>query len=166
MRDKEPDHLDALIDDTARAMTGAAPPASLRAAIRQRIERPTSGRLTWQMGMAAAAIAFAAFIAGRALLDTPEVPARPGGELVVATAPPAPRIDVPATRPPDTAPAPPVIDREVARESGPLPPAQPIVVQPIALEPLADVRPVELELMEVPMPLRAESVEIERLVFE
>ena len=166
MRDKDTDHLDALIDDTDCAMTAGTPPASLRAAVRRRIDRPASGRLTWQMAMAAAAIAFAAFNAGRALLGTPEAPARPESERVVATAPPAPRMDVPATRPSDTAPAPPVIDREVARESGPLPPVQPIVVQPIALEPLADVRPVELEVMEVPMPLRAESVEIERLVFE
>jgi len=166
MRDKARDHLDALIDDTARAMTSAAPPASRRAAIRQRIDRPTHGRFTWQMGLAAASLALVALITGRALFDTPEAPARPESELVVATAPPPPRIAVPATRPPDTAPAPTEIDRQVARESGPLLPAQPIVVQPIALEPLADVRPVELELMEVPMPLRAESVEIERLVFE
>ena len=166
MLDKERDHLDALIDDTARAMTNAAPPASVRAAIRQRIDRPTHGRFTWQMGLAAASVALVALITGRALFDTPEAPARSESELVVATAPPAPRIAVAATRPPDTAPAPTEIHRQVTREPRPLVPAQPIVVQPIALEPLADVHPVELELMEVPMPLRAEWVEIERLVFE
>ena|SRR5687767_11350553 len=166
MRDKERDHLDTLIDDTARAMTNGAPPASLRAAIRQRIDRPTHSRFSWQMSLAAASVALVALITGRALLETPEAPARPESEVVVATALPAPRIAVPATRAPDTAPTPTGIDRQVAREPRPLVPAQPIVVRPIALEPLADVRPLELELMEVPMPLRAEWVEIERLVFE
>ena len=166
MRDKASDHFDALIDDTARAMTAGTPPASLRSAIRERIDRSTHSRFVWQMGLAAASVALAALFAGRALLDTPAPPARLGSAFVAATVPPAPRIAVLAPRLPDTAPAPMAIDRPVAGEPRPLPPALPIVVQPIVLEPLSAAPPVEIEVMEVPMPLRAESVEIERLVFE
>ena len=164
MRDNEPDHLDALIDDAARAMTAGSPPASLRDAVRRRIDRParTWWRVPmWQAGMAAASIVLVGVIVGRTLsgpFGEPDT-ARPFEAREATVAPLAmPAADTP---PPQTQ----VVGR-FAREARPLVPAQPIVVQPIALEPLADVHPVELELMEVPMPLRAEWVEIERLVFE
>ena len=48
MRENDHDDLDALIDDTARAMTTATPPVTLRAAVRRRIERPAPVRWHWR----------------------------------------------------------------------------------------------------------------------
>lgn len=166
MRDNEPDHLDALIDDTARAMTAGMPAASLRVAVRQRIDARTRKRPVWQVGAAAATMAAAALliiVVGRTVSGPPAreqvatlAGGLPAGESVVALATPLADALTPSS----------ASDVRRAARVTPLSPAQPVVVQAIALEPLADVRPVELELMEVPMPLRAEWVEIERLVFE
>ena len=114
----------------------------------------------WQAGMAAASIVLVAVILGRPVSGPVGEPDLARSEARGATVAPLaiPTADTPAPQA--------QVVGQLAREARPLVPAQPIVVQPIALEPLADVRPLELESMEVPMPLRAEWVEIERLVFE
>src|SRR5687768_6286611 len=143
MRDKDTDHLDALIDDTARAMIAGTPPALLRDAVRRRIDRPArrwGGEPMWQAGMAAASIVVVGIIVGRTLsgpFGEPDA-ARPAeARQATAAAVTIPTSDTPLPQANVVGP--------FAREARPLVPAQPIVVQPIALEPLADVRPVELE---------------------
>jgi hypothetical protein len=163
MRDKQDDHLDTLIDDTARAMTAAPPSPTLRSAVRRRIERRTPVLWTWRAGLAAASIVLVAVVVGRAWLSVTSERewSRPAAvqDVVAANAPAAAGSTVPALMP-DT---PRAVVRPVAARPLPLP--SPIAVEPIVVEPVS-AEPVEIELIEVPMPLRAERVTIERLTFE
>jgi hypothetical protein len=178
MRDNIPrDHLDELIDDVARSMTRAEPSPLLRTAVRARVEQPRRPRLaTWRLGFATAAVAVAV-IAGRALFDGPDPPTAPPeieSRGAVSPAPPDPGRPPLAAGPqrsddPMAVPTPDARASETRRlATGPAPagpaPADDefVIVEPISDDPL-DESPVELELMEPPMPLRAEWVEIEPL---
>jgi hypothetical protein len=154
MRDNEPDYLDALIDDTARAMMAGTPPALLRAAVRQRIERPARTLWTWQTALAAASIMLVAFVAARAWLTVTGEPelARP----VVATVEPV--AEAPLPRPPEPTPA---ITRRVAREALLVDPT-PIEIEPLVLQPV-DPMVLAVETIAAPMPLNIRPIVVEPL---
>jgi hypothetical protein len=164
------DHVDALIDDTARSMTAAPPPVSLREAVRDRIERRRSAWNVplWQAGLVAASLV-AIVVTARIVLDAPKRPASvPAIGESAATSPPAP---VPVTEPAVTRADNPQPARRARRQTVVaaatlLPPQPPIVVEPIAVELLEDEPPVELEFMEAPMPLIVEQLIVEPLTLE
>jgi len=158
MLDRHHDEIDALIDDTARAMTAGTPPASLRAAIRRRIERPARTLWSWQAGLVAASVVLVAFIGGRAWLTVtgePE-PGRTTVEEVVATA--APVVEAPVARPPEPTRA---TARRMAREAPLVAPAL-IEIEPVVLE---SVEPMVLavETIPAPMPLDIRPIVVEPL---
>jgi hypothetical protein len=184
MHDEPRDPLDALIDDTARSMTDGRPPVTLRAAVRERLEPP--GRAgwsvpVWQAGVAAGSLAVVVLlIVGRTLLPLDvaqdDVPPPSGlgvaresrpteeGRLAAASVA-APREDAPQeagtplpTRAPIAAPGDPAV--------APLPPGALLVVDALVLEPLEPQGAVELELVEEPMPLQAEWVQLEPITLE
>lgn len=161
--DRSPDHIDALIDDVARSISEGAPPVSLRAAVRARIgHRQQRTFRVWRAGLAAAAMV-AALVVGRAIFDIPS--SRPG-TLVERNV-----VRPPSVRPPDavssgvpegTEPGP----RRVTTNGVPmLRPSPPVVMVPIDVRPLEDP-PLQVEMSELPMPLRAEYLEIDPLVFQ
>jgi hypothetical protein len=181
--DATPDPLDALIDETARSMTAGAPSPALRVGVREGIDamtrRPAPQR--WRLAAAVASLAIVGVIAGRALLDVPGGPADPPRDVeatVTTRAPasdsttrvPAPEeLESPNTRPVLSAGltatvAVAALPAAPASESS-LSPEEFVVVEPLLAEPVDD-RPMELELMETPMPLRAEWVEIEPLFIQ
>jgi hypothetical protein len=182
--DATPDPLDALIDETARSMTAGAPSPALRVGVREGIDamtrRPALQR--WRLAAAVASLAIVGVIAGRALLDVPGGPADPPRDVEATVTTRAPASDsttrVPAAAQelelPETRPA--VSAFRTVSAAGAAPPATAVsgssfsteefvVVEPLPAEPLDDL-PVELELMETPMPLRAEWVEIEPLFIQ
>ena len=188
MHDEPRDPLDALIDDTARSMTDGRPPVTLRAAVRERLDQP--GRAgwsvpVWQAGVAAGSLAVVVLlIAGRtwspfdAAQGDPPSPSgfgvaresRPTEEGRLAAAPvAAPREDAPQeagtllpARASDPAPLAARGDTAVA----PLPPGALLVVDALVLEPLEPQGAVALELVEEPMPLQAEWVQLEPITLE
>ena len=186
MRDDTPDTLDRVIEDAARSMTGGTPSPDLRTAVRRRIEaggtpgRMFPGRFAWACGGAVVLLAAGVFVArdGRPV------------EPVVTTVTPVPRTEVVGGLPP-APPAPPVAPR-IARDGMPpphvapdrntrvapgpaidAPEAQAAVlpisdadaIESVQIEPL-DPSPLDIELMEIPMPLRAERIEIEPIAIE
>ena len=181
--DAMPDPLDALIDETARSMTAGAPSPALRVAVREGLDavtrRPAPQR--WRLAAALASLAIVGVIAGRALWDLTGGPASPPRNVEATGTTRAPASDstmrVPAPRElgsPDTGPVlsagPTATAAGVALPAAPaaessLSPEEFVVVEPSPAEALDD-RPVELELMETPMPLRAEWVEIEPLFIQ
>jgi hypothetical protein len=164
MRDKEADHLDALIDDTARAMTAATPPVSLRAAVRQRVARPARTRWNWQAGVATASIVLVALIAGRAWLTVPGEPDLPRTaveEVVATAAPEAAGQAVPA--PVENAPRTAAI-RPVA--VNPPPPPEPIAIEPLILDLVDDPMVLAVESIAAPMPLDVMPIVVEPLSME
>jgi hypothetical protein len=154
MRDHEPDHLDALIDDTARAMTAGTPPVSLRAAVRQRIESPARAVWTWQRGLAAASVLVFAFVAGRAWLTVTGEPAP--ARTVVATV--APGVEAPVAPSPEPTPA---ITRRVAREVRLVAP-MPIEIEPLVFQSV-DPMVLAVETIAAPMPLDIRPIVVEPL---
>jgi hypothetical protein len=165
--DRSRDHVDTLIDDVARSMTEGAPPVSLRAAVRARVEERqqwTAG--AWRVGAAAAAAVFA-LVVGLAMFGTPgdDTSTRPGtrAERNVVTSPSAARSGTAAsTAAPDRTEARP--RPATAERAAMLRPSAPVVVAPIDVRPL-DEPPLQIEPMELPMPLRAERLEIDLLAF-
>jgi hypothetical protein len=155
------DDIDALIDDTARAMTAGTPPPSLRAAIRQRIDRPSRvfwRTPMWQTGMAAASIVIVAFIGGRAWLPVTVEPelGRTTVEEVIATG--APPVEAPVARPPAPTRA---IARSVAREA-PLEAPMPIEIEPLVLQSV-DPMVLAVKTITAPMPLNVMPIVVEPL---
>jgi hypothetical protein len=132
----------------------AGTPASLRAAVRQRIERPARTLWNWQTGLAAASIVLVAFVAGRGWLSVtgePE-PARP----VVATV--APVVEAPVVRPPEP---PPAITRRVAREPLLVAPT-PIEIEPLVFQSV-DPMVLAVETIAAPIPLDIRPIVVEPL---
>ena len=180
MRD---DELDALIDDTAKAMTERSVPASLHASIRQRVDavgrvdalgRPFTGRrMMWRVGL----------LAGATAIVLLAVVTREGGEepatTVTVAAPqrqvapiPAPPASVPpvarASRVTRAAEQPAVMEAPPAVAASSLTIAADetaVVIEPLEIEPLAPVL-LEPELIENPVPLRAERIDIEPIVIQ
>jgi hypothetical protein len=164
MRDKEADHLDALIDDTARAMTAATPPVSLRAAVRERIGRPARTPWRWQAALAAASIVLIAIIGGRGWLSVTSEPesVRNTVEEGIATAAPAaarnaepaPVADAPRT----------TVVRGVA--VNPAPPPEPIAIEPLVLDLVDDPMVLAVESIAAPLPLDVMPIVVEPLLME
>jgi hypothetical protein len=174
------DPLDALIDDTARSLTAAAPPASLRARVRARIERPRPGWRVpvWQVSAAAAAVAVLIAVwtvsgpspgPGSARPEAPVVAVAPPGASPPAVSPPRvarperatpPRVERAAVEPVPVERALEIVDVVAAGATD-----GEVVIEPLAIEPLA-TEPLDLELMETPMPLRAERIEIDPIVVQ
>jgi len=170
--------LDALIDDTARSMTEGAPSPSMRVAIRERVEAPrkgmphVTGRLVWT-GAAAAAVVLLIVGLEREDAPAPVVPGSPPAVVAVPDAPPPPEASI-ATTPRAPAPRARVAPARVAVPAAPdIMTTEPavasaedaLVIELVEIEPLVS-EPLELELMEVPMPLRAERIEIDPLPVE
>ena len=156
MRDNEPDYLDALIDETARGMTTATPPASLRAEVRRRIERPARTLWNWQTGLAATSIVLVAFVAGRAWLTMSGEPEPP--RPVVAAV--APVVEAPVASPPEPTPA---ITRRVARAPEVLlVPPMPIEIEPLVVQSV-DPMVLAVETIAAPTPLNIKPIVVEPL---
>jgi hypothetical protein len=178
----ELDPLDALIDDTAQSLTEGTPSALLRASVRERIGRtwsPASAGLWWRPDSAGPRLAWAATAAAAVLViamlgrddapaPAPTAPAAPA----VAAAPAVPAVDVPPAQPAVAA------ARRVNRAVDRRPPLNvmgdpanlrvpegAVAVEVVEIAPLM-TDTLELEQMEVPMPLRAEWVQIEPLSIE
>jgi hypothetical protein len=176
MRDNpSSDHIGDMIDDVARSMTHAEPAPLLRAAVRARIEQPGRVPASWRLAAAAAAVAIA-IIGARVLFDRSEAPSAPAQVAFRVEAPPPPAVSAPvvavapqrsagataartsAARASETALVAAVTVSDVPISAG----DQIVDVQPIA-EAALDESPIQLELVETPMPLLAEWVEIEPL---
>lgn len=179
----EGDSLDALIDDTARELSAGSPSAALRDNVRARLapRRAWWQIPIWQPALGAAALAVVAIV-----LMSPDEPApvssvtspsqAPMGGAASAdpTARPAvakPPIVVAEGRPVSTE-RPGRVTRSVARRlqppesnqvavpADPLPPIDPLAVEPVPIEFAV------IERIPEPMPLRIERLQIERLSLE
>jgi hypothetical protein len=141
---------------------------SLRAAVRARIgHRQQRTFHVWRAGLAAAAVV-AALVVGRAIFDVlDDVPSSRPGTLVERNV-----VRPPSARPPDAASS--AVPEGTA--TGPrrvtttdrvavLRPPPPVVMVPIDVRPLEEP-PLQVERSELPMPLRAEYLEIDPLVFQ
>ena len=157
-------HIDTLIDETARAMTDGAPAGDVRAAVRRRLgddRRPTA---SWLLRLATAAAVGGVLVAWNVTLRERTPPAiesgSRSGELMLAV--------------PGDIGSPFRAAQRVDRASGVAAirrPAQltavvPIVVESLEVEPLAPPGPMETEILDVPMPLLAERLDIEPLVVQ
>ena len=155
MSDSRP--IDALIDDTARAMTAGEPPGDIRAAVSMRL---TGSRrvISWRPRLAAA-VAFGALLVAvnLALRDNGAPPplqsGTRAGELTIAV----PRLSGPRPRLTEPPEAPAVV------RPAQLPLVAPIVVESLDVEPLAGSMPMEIQILDVPMPLLAERLDIQPL---
>lgn len=174
------DPLDALIDDTAKSLTGGALPGSLRANVRERIG-PTRARRrvpVWQMSAAAASATV--LIVGWTVLGPSRESdrARPQDASVIATPDAAPPVLAPPQRvtPPERVTPPPVVRAAASPRGVPRPSAIPgvvaasaadaqVVIEPLVIE-LLTTEPLDLDLMETPMPLRAELIDIDPIVVQ
>jgi hypothetical protein len=188
MRDEgRHDPIDALIDATARSMTEGLPPISLRAAIRERIAAPRKGLpdvswggVSWSVGrpftgrlaLAGGAVAATVLLVVGVGRDEAPTTVRPAPPPVVAVGPPAeaaPRVTtlVPAQPPQrvQSAPERPAFPTPVGATADVTGDAEPIVIELVEVEPLRP-DPLDMELMEIPMPLRAESVQIDPISIE
>ena len=178
MRD---DHLDELIDATARTLSAGEPPARLRRRVRQQIDRRGSrDRRLWRpLAAVAAGVAAGVWLSfarpapqpGPVAPASPAAVTQPAGPAAAAAAgqghPVAP---VPAVAAPRrervTAAA-----RQPVEASDLLPVPPPIVVSTVSIGLLPELStdepmPLEIPLLEVPMPLQAERLEIEPLTLE
>jgi hypothetical protein len=179
----EPNALDTLIDDAARALTTGSPSAALRENVRARLVPRRGWRQVpvWQPALGAAVLGVVAMV-----LMSPDAPAPTSTPASSGQAPiPGPASSGPATPPAaeqaivlaEVRPAlpgrsgggarrvprreQPSADNQVAAPADPLPPIEPLEVEPVS--------PIELAVIEripEPMPLRIQSLQIERLFFE
>lgn len=159
--------LEDLIDDTARRLTDGAPSPALRVHVRRHVGSRTLPGRAWRSPLAAGAavtIVLSVLAARVWLVDGQPGPLEARNELrrdLTLAVPATPRsADAAAVR---TA-RPVVATRRVS--PAPLPVVTPIAINPMDRLPLLDPGMVEVELVEVPMPLRADRVEIEPLVIE
>jgi hypothetical protein len=182
-----PDHLDALIEDTARAATSGLPSPRLRARVQAAIARAAGGRKRiwrpspWQWSLAAAALV-AALAAGwlRPAAETGAPQERARSPVEAARVRPL----VPAP----TAAA--IVVAERAASDGrafvtgaaaamgsstegtggtrvePMEPTAVVHVELIPSESLAPPALIDVEAIEPPIPVRAEWIEIEPLLLE
>jgi hypothetical protein len=155
--------LDVVIDEVARAMTSAAPPASLRQAVARRVESPvrwTPGGRTWTAAAAVAVLALMAVVprlghegdgpSARVTRDEPEPPQAARAETTS-----------PAIR------AAPATERRVARRAeriglqttGPVVTGETVVIDPLAIAALA-TDSVVVEAMPAPMDVSIEPIAI------
>jgi hypothetical protein len=170
MRDSQ---LDRLIDETARALTEAAVPDDLRRMVQQSITAPARRVRPLAMAVAAASVVAlgvtvtlwrAEDISPRAVDTTTVLP-----QAIADTSTPRPQpADAPATVP---QPSRAVAVATDTTPGGPLPPLQPIAVERVSIELLGDPpppaeQPLEVQLLTIPMPFRAERIEVEALVLE
>jgi hypothetical protein len=171
------DPIDALIDSAAREMMGGEPSASLRSAVRHRIERR---RPMWSLVPAwgvAASVAVAALFVGWALLGPSGAPdptrpiAQPAIEraaIPVEQPPPVVAPDTGSVRSPWQAGQEPVpLTRRVADDVAALPQEEESLIPPIAiaaLEPgqIAVGNPIAVESSGV-MPIEIEPLQLEPL---
>jgi hypothetical protein len=181
MRD---DYLDELIDATARAMSAGEPPPLMRQRTRDRIETRSDfrnqARSRWPLAGAAGAVAAAAVWVALARPAPPPGPEAPPA-AAAATQPAGPAAAAAAGEGSAVAPVRavaaarrdrvPAAAREPVEASDLLSAPSPIVVGTVSigllpeLDPDAPV-PLDVPLLEVPMPLQAERLEIEPLTFE
>jgi hypothetical protein len=132
--------------------------------------RPLTGRLAWAGGAVAAIVLV---IVGLGRDETPVAP-RDDAPPVVAVTPPAdppPAVTrlspEPAPRTRNGAPRPALVtpDRGTSQVTGDPVAEEPLVIELVEIEPLGP-DPLDMELMEIPMPLRAESLQIDPISIE
>jgi hypothetical protein len=157
-------HIDRLIEETARGMTEGGPAGDIPAAVRRRLTGGRRATASWRPRLAAAAAAGAMLVVWNLMSRDPTPPTLQSGtrfgELMVA---------IPGdlgsrfrrARPVPGAAAPPA-----ARRTAQLPTVAPIVVLSLEVEPLAGSGPMETQIVDVPMPLLADRLEIEPLVIQ
>ncbi len=158
-------HLDALIDETARAMTEGGPAGDIPAAVRRRLASDGRAVRTWRPLLAAAAVALVALVVVRSALlsdTTPSVLESRTSSLELTTAVPA---GIGSTlRSAELAAA--ATGGTILRGTARLSPVPLIVVESLEVAPLADSRPMQIEVVELPMPLRADRLDIAPLVIQ
>ena len=159
------DPLDDAIDRAARALTAVRPPASLPAAVRARLGGEGHAVSVWRPRAIGVAVALAAvFVAWSvAIRDTTrpvvESRARSGAWMWAMPG------EVGGTRRLPEAGG--DADRRmIVRGTPQLSPLAPIVVESLDVAPLADAGPMEIEALDVPMPLLADRLDIEPLVIQ
>jgi hypothetical protein len=181
--------IDAVIDDTARAMTEGMPTGSLRDGVRARIAGGVSASTTapgawaWRLGLAAASIAIVVVGVARNVSDPLPAPVvrQPAQDIALETrtdsdgarvevvdgnAPP--RIAASARRRADTART-----GSTARGFQTAPPDEPpedlpfpaMELETVAIEPMA-AEPVTLVEIELPMPLQVQRLNIDPVILE
>ena len=156
--------LDAAIDAAARQLTTGEPSPRMRAGVRERIARRRAawwGAPAWSIASAVVAVLV---IVVWQRSDAPPSPAGVdrGRDVMLASevlplAPPAAPspVRIRAARPAVRASA----------SAAPLPPHSPLVIGELTIAPL-DEGPVELQVIETPMPLRADRLTFEPLVIQ
>jgi hypothetical protein len=167
------DPVDALIDSAARQMMAGEPSASLRRAVRDRIEQRRPIWLLVPAWGVAASVAVAALIVGTVLSGPPGAsdPTRPIGQPTIERAA-IPVEQPPAVVAPDTgsvgSPWPAEArDERLADDVAALPPADESLISPIAIAPLepdqiAVWNPIAVESSGI-MPIEIEPLQLEPL---
>jgi hypothetical protein len=155
-------HIERLIDETARGMTEGAPAGDIPAAVRRHLTGDRRAAATWRPRLAAAVAAGAVLVMWNLMLPEPAPPTLQSGtrfgELMVA---------IPGdlgSRVPRAQAVPGPTGPSAARRTAQLPPVAPIVVLSLEVQPLAGSGPMETQIVDVPMPLLADRLEIEPLV--
>ena len=175
---KGPDPIDALIDSAARQMMAGEPSASLRSAVRDRVEqRRSPWFLSPAMAGAAAMVVIAGVLVGRTLLDQADAPGdrdndRPTIQQPAIAAVPEAQPQVVDAWPADAQEerrrqADPRLVRRLADDVAPAPQEDEPLIPPIAVEPLETVQiavgnPIAVESSGV-MPIEIEPLRIEPL---
>ena len=158
-------HLDALIDETARAMTEGAPAGDIPAAVRQRLAGDGRAVPSWRPRLAAAAVALVALLVARSVLfpDTTAsvLESRTGSRELTTAVPPGIGSTLRSAELPAAA-----TGGTIVRRTARLSPVALIVVESLEVAPLADSRPMEIEVVELPMPLLADRLDIAPLVIQ
>lgn len=175
MRNERPDPIDALIDSEARQMMAGEPSASLRSAVRDRIERPRPVRSLVPAWGVAVVAAIAAVLVGRTVFVPAGPPGAPGKArptIELATTPGAPdesrpAIDVPTPLAVEQDSQTVRLTRRLADDVAALPPEEEPAIPPIAIEPLVTIQITVGNLIAVEssgvMPIEIEPLQIEPL---